>query len=55
MLKKLLCLLGFHKWERIPYTCTEKERCEWFNDSGPIVCSICQFNKRKCKRCGRIK
>lgn len=55
MIRKLLCWLGFHKMENIPYTCSAKEICEWFEDSGPIVCSNCPLNEKKCKYCGKRK
>lgn len=47
MIRKLLCLLGFHKWEeRIGY-CVCKG-CAWYEDSGLIVCKSCDYCKFCC-------
>lgn len=55
MIRRLLCWLGFHKWESIPHNCSAKDICEWFKYSGTIVCSSCPLNDKKCKYCGKIK
>ena len=55
MWQKIKCWLGWHEWEKVPYTCTEEKRCAWFEDSGPIVCSWCNYNLKKCKHCGKVK
>lgn len=53
MIRRLLCLLGFHKWEeRIGY-CTCKG-CAWYEDSGLIVCKSCDYCKF-CYYCSKPK
>jgi len=52
MIRKFLCWLGFHEWENT-YHCS-CGGCAWRDDSGFIVCSNCDYQKR-CKHCGKIK
>ena len=55
MWQKIKCLLGWHEWETIEYSCKLNERCAWFEDSGYIVCRDCQDNEKVCKHCGKVK
>ncbi len=54
MIRKILCYLGLHKWERNTFDfgfCSKPER----TCSGGW-CPACKyFMKRKCKYCGKVK
>ena len=53
MIRKILCWLGFHKWEEHIGCCSCKG-CAWYDDSGLIVCKGCEWCKF-CKYCYKPK
>lgn len=54
MIRKLLCWLGFHEWERQNHI-QEFETHPWWEEYGKIVYCIWNCNKFICKHCGKVK
>lgn len=52
MLKKLLCLIGLHKWDGDACHCFYK-KLSWYDQGGFVMCRTCKDRKKVCVVCGK--
>lgn len=50
MIRRLLCWLGFHEWEKQAFVCMGNDEC--FDSA---LCPSCKYSHPFCKHCGKIK
>lgn len=55
MIRRLLCLLGFHKWKRQNEILEFETYAWWKEEYGKTIYCIWDRNKFICKHCGKVK
>lgn len=55
MIRRLLCLLGFHEWERQNEILEFEGYAWWKEEYGKTFYVILDCNKFICKHCGKVK